>query len=195
MSFRFWKVMAASLAVLVLPATASAQRLSFSPAIADAVAASIAADGTQTAAPAPAFVYSDGYHTRAKIHRIGSIAMLPLLATQAVLGTSIYNHPTADKKTWHKRVAWGVGGLFAANSVTGTWNLIEGRKDPHGRKLRIAHGLLMLAADAGFVATAALRPTSTQPDFMGQKSTHRAIAFTSIGLATTGYLLMLFGHK
>ena len=79
--------------------------------------------------------------------------------------------------------------------MTGVTNLIQGRKDPNGRKLRIAHAVLMLASDAGFLATAIMRPDATQPDFKGQKSTHRAVALTSAGTATLGYLLMLFGHK
>lgn len=176
--------------VVIGAGAARAQQLNVAPAIAAAVA-----DAAQTAAPKPAFEYSDGYHTRAKIHKIGSIAMVPLLATQGFLGASIYSDPTPTKKDWHSRVAWGIGGLFAANTVTGTMNLIEARKDPEGRKLRVAHALLMLASDAGFLATAVMAPDSKQSDFAGQRSTHRAVAFTSIGLATTGYLLMLFGHK
>ena len=174
----------------IAPSMAAAQNIPIGPAVAAA-----AAEARQTPAPAPAFVYTDGYHARARVHKIGSVALVPLLATQGFLGASIYNDPTPDKKAWHRRVAWGIGGLFAVNSVTGAWNLIEARKDPTGRKLRVAHGLLMMAADAGFLTTAIMRPDATRPDFAGQRSTHRAIAFTSIGVATTGYLLMLFGHK
>jgi len=121
--------------------------------------------------------------------------MLPLLATQGLLGQSIYTTPTQTKRDWHRRVAWGIGGLFAVNTVTGTMNLIEARKDPTGRKLRIAHAVLMLAADAGFLATAATAPEAENGRVEGNRSTHRAIAFTSIGTASLGYLLMLFGHK
>jgi len=149
----------------------------------------------QTAAPPPAFVYSDGYRTRAKIHKIGSLAMVPLLTTQGLIGRSIFNEPTPGKREWHGRVAWGIGGLFAANTVTGAWNLIEGRKNPNGRKRRLAHGLLMMAADAGFLATALQRPDVTRPDYGGQRSRHRTLAFTSIGLATAGYAVMLFGNR
>lgn len=183
--------------VLAFSSVAAAQMQTAAPTnvmSAPAIAAA-AADAAQTAAPKPAFEYSDGYRTRAKIHKIGSIAMVPLLATQGFLGASIYKDPTPEKKDWHRRVAWGIGGLFAANTVTGAWNLIEGRKDPEKRKLRTIHGILMLAADAGFLATAAMRPDTSQPDFVGQKSTHRAVAFTSVGVATVGYALMLFGHR
>src|SRR6187401_1103659 len=35
-------------------------------------------------APAVAFEYSDAYHRRATIHRVGSIAMIPLFVTQGI---------------------------------------------------------------------------------------------------------------
>jgi len=46
------------------------------------------------------------------------------------------------------------------NSVTGVWNLWESRHQPAGRTRRTLHGLLMLAADAGFGATASMPPTN-----------------------------------
>lgn len=190
-----------SIAALVVlagfPARAYGQTLEMGPAIAAAAAEATRNDAiAQSAAPTPAFVYSDGYRTRAKIHKISSVTMVPLLATQGLLGRSLYNTPTQTKRDWHNRVAWGVGGLFAVNTVTGTMNLIEARKDPNGRKLRIAHAVLMLASDAGFLATAITAPESRPgTSFADAKSTHRAIAFTSVGTATLGYLLMLFGHK
>jgi hypothetical protein len=144
-----------------------------------------------TSPPPRAFEYSDGYHTRAKIHHIASFATLPLFVTQGILGESIYNNPTDAKRTAHKAVGVGIGGLFALNSTLGVWNLLEARKDPNFPKRRLVHGLLMLGSDAGFVATFA---TSPSPDYeRGNPAAHRALAFTSIGLATTGYLIMLFG--
>ena len=86
-----------------------------------------------------------------------------------------------------------MGGLFAVNTTTGVWNLIEARKDPNHRGRRLAHGLLMLGADVGFLATAALGPSSEHGFSQDSASTHRAVAFTSIGMATAGYLIMLFG--
>jgi hypothetical protein len=144
------------------------------------------------AAPPPrAFEYSDGYHTRAKIHHMASFATLPLFVTQGILGQSIYNDPTDGKRTAHKAVAVGIGGLFALNSTLGVWNLLEARKDPNFPKRRLVHGLLMLSSDAGFVATFATSPSADLE--RGNPAAHRALAFTSIGLATTGYLIMLFG--
>ena len=148
----------------------------------------------QTSAPPPvAFEYSDGYRLRARIHRISSFATLPLFGAEAVLGQSLYSNPTGGKKNAHLATAAGIGALFAVNTTTGVWNLIEARKDPSNRRRRLAHGLMMLAADAGFLATAALGPESEHGEVEGSRGAHRAVAFTSIGLASAGYLIMLFG--
>ena len=162
-------------------------------------------DQTQPAPATPrpkAFVYSDGYHTRAKIHRYASFASLPLFVTEAFLGQSLYSNPTETKKTAHLAVASGIGALFGINAVTGVWNLMEARKDPNGHTKRTIHGILMLAASGGFVATAATAPESEFGDHGtregggdgGSRSLHRGIAFTSIGLATASYLIMLFNR-
>jgi len=82
--------------------------------------------------------------------------------------------------------------------VTGVWNMWEARKDPAHRKLRLLHGVLMLAADGGFVATAAMTPDIKRfgpITLSNDASTHRALALTSIGIATGSYLLMLFGNR
>ena len=142
------------------------------------------------ARPPVAFEYSDAYQTRAKIHKIASFATLPLVVTEGILGQSLYSDPSSGKKDAHLVVAAGIGALFAVNTVTGTWNLIEARKDPNHRARRLAHGLLMLGADAGFVTTAALGPGDEDG---GSRSAHRAMAFTSIAMATAGYLIMLVG--
>jgi len=154
-----------------------------------------AADGQDSAAPPPrAIEYSDAYRTRAKIHKIASFTTLPLFVTEGFLGQSLYNDPTPGKKSAHLAVATGIGALFGINTVTGVWNLVEARNDPNHSGRRWVHGLLMLGADAGFVATAALGPSSEHGfESDGSRSTHRAVAFTSISLATAGYLVMLFG--
>ena len=52
----------------------------------------------------------------------------------------------------------------------------------------------MLGADAGFLATAATGPGGEEHFTTNDsRSTHRALAFTSISMATAGYLVMLFG--
>jgi hypothetical protein len=155
-----------------------------------------AADSSQGSAPPPvAFTYSDAYQTRAKIHKIASYATLPLFGAEAIVGQSLYSNPTSTKKSAHLAIATGMGVLFGVNTVTGVWNLVEARKDPSHRGTRLLHGILMLAADGGFLATAALGPSSEHggSNFANDRSTHRAVAFTSIGLATAGYLVMLLG--
>ena len=146
----------------------------------------------QSQAPPPPIEYSQAYKTRLKIHKVGSFAVLPLFATELLLGQSLYDHGgSGAKKGAHVAVGVGIGALFGINTVTGVWNLWEGRKDPNGRTRRVAHSLLMLAADAGFAATAALAPDSEHPGYADDRSAHRAVAITSIGLGTAGYLLML----
>jgi hypothetical protein len=160
----------------------------------------------EEAVPAPAaqqpaaFEYSDAYRVRARIHRIASMATLPLFVTELFLGQSLYDNPTDGKKSAHLAVATGIGALFGVNSITGVWNLSEARRDPNGRGRRLLHGMLMLAADAGFLATAALAPGDDSEEGRsggggGSRSTHRAVAFTSIGIASAGYVVMLFGGR
>ena len=160
-----------------------------------ATRAAPAKDATaQPSAPPPrAFEYSDGYRLRAKIHKISSLATIPLFATEAVIGQSLYSETTSAKKDAHLAVAAGIGALFVVNTTTGLWNLVEARKDPNHRRRRLLHGLLMLGADAGFLATAALGPESEHGVRDESAGAHRAVAFTSIGMASAGYLIMLFG--
>lgn len=157
------------------------------------VTAGAPAAGAQTPAPAAAFEYSDGYKTRAKIHRIASFATLPLFATEVVLGQMTYDDPSGGTKSAHVAIGATIGVLFGVNTVTGVWNLIEARKDPNGRSRRLLHGILMLAADAGFFATAAVAPDQEDANYADQRSTHRAVALTSIGIATLGYLVQIIG--
>ena len=147
-----------------------------------------------------AITYSDAYQLRAKIHKYGSFATLPLFATEFALGQSLYNNPSnADtKKGLHAAVGTGIVGLFGVNSVTGIWNMVEDRHNSEGHKLRLIHGLLMLTANAGFVATAATAPHAEGRRFPASPSNralHRDLALGSIGVGTIGYTLMLFRHK
>jgi len=135
-----------------------------------------------------AFEYSDAYQTRRKIHVYASIAMLPLFVTQYALGDSLYTNSTDSKRTAHAVVGSSIGVLFGLNTVTGVWNLWEGRKDPVRRTRRMTHGIMMLAADAGFVTTAMLAPGD---DGSGNRSAHRAVAITSMSIATASYVFML----
>jgi hypothetical protein len=149
---------------------------------------------------AAAVEHSDGYQTRAKIHKYASFATLPLFAAEVALGQSLYNGSgeSDSKRGAHAAIGAGIVGLFGVNTVTGAWNLFgEGRRDPEGRTLRLVHGLLMMAADVGFMATWAAAPGHEGDrggSFQSDKSTHRNLAIASISTGTAGYLLMLFGN-
>jgi hypothetical protein len=143
--------------------------------------------------------YSNAYYTRLKIHKYASFAMLPLFISQSIVGEKLYNGTASSStRSVHSALAAGVAVLFGVNTITGAWNLWEARKDPSGRTKRMLHGILMLTADAGFVATGALahgsnrRGTVTAP--ASNNATHRDVAFGSMGVATIGYLIMLFGR-
>ena len=150
---------------------------------------------------AAAVEHSDAYLRRARVHKIASVATLPLFAAEMALGQSIYNAtPVSNgKKSAHIAVGAGIMALFGVNTITGAWNLFgEDRQDPKGRGLRWVHAILMMAADAGFVATSATGPHGNRRvplTIPTGESTHRAIAFSSIGVGTTGYLLMLLGNR
>jgi hypothetical protein len=141
--------------------------------------------------------YSDAYRIRAKIHKIASFTMLPLFVGNYAVGQKLYNSTgeSGSTRSLHAALAGATGALFAVNTITGAWNLLEGRKDPNHRARRLAHGLLMMAADAGFLATAMLAPESEGRRGVdsGGRRTHRTVAITSMGIATVGYLIMLLG--
>ena len=161
---------------------------------------SVAAD-PQDARPV-AIEYSEGHETRAKIHKYASWAVLPLMATEWALGQKLYDDPNSinsSSRGVHGAVGAGLIGLFAVQSVTGVWNLLEEREAP-GNTKRWVHGLLMLGAEGGFIAAAAMAPGHSRNDlinFDAQRSTHRNVALVSIGVGTGGYLLMLLtgGNK
>jgi hypothetical protein len=172
---RFWTASAFALS-LVVPGRALAQEQP--------------ADPQETAARlAVAADYGDAYELRRKIHVYSSLATLPLFAAQYALGDKLYDGgASSGVRTAHTAVGIGIGGLFTANTVTGVWNLWEARKDQNGRKRRLIHGLTMLGADAGFVATGMLAPDGGR----GDRTLHRNVALTSIAVATGSYLYMLF---
>jgi hypothetical protein len=166
--------------------------------IADALAveaARLAADDAQGTRPV-AIDYSDAHQTRAKIHKYTSWATLPLMATEFVLGKKLYDDPnsvTSSSRGVHGAVGAGLIGLFGVQSVTGVWNLVESNQAP-GRTKRLVHGLLMLAAEGGFVAAAVTAPGHGRNDlvnFDASRATHRNIALVSFGVGTGGYLMML----
>jgi hypothetical protein len=147
---------------------------------------------------AAAIEHSDAYQTRAKIHKYASFATLPLFAAELALGQSL-DGSNDSKKGAHAVIGAGIVGLFGVNTVTGAWNMFgEGRQEPEGRTLRLVHGLLMMAADVGFLATTASAPSTgarSALTFETSRATHRNIAIASVGVGTAGYLMMLFGNR
>jgi hypothetical protein len=141
---------------------------------------------------------SEAYHVRLTIHYIASFATVPLFVAEYLLGNQLYRNPPGSQATRqaHRTVALGVGALFAVNTVTGVWNLWDSRRQPEGRLLRYLHSGLMLAADAGFVATGMVAPHgrrvfSATP---ANRSLHRALALSSMGTALVSYAIMLIGR-
>ena len=137
-----------------------------------------------------AIEYSDMYYTRLTIHKIGSYVMLPLFVGEYFTGDHLYKNPGTGGSTKgvHGAIAASMGVIFAVNTVTGVWNLAESRKDPAGRARRTVHGLIMLAADAGFLATAASAPGDDGD--LSSRNRHRTLAITSGSLALVGDLMM-----
>ena len=151
------------------------------------------ADTTRPARRRPkAIEYSDWYGRRLQIHKAASWATLPLFVGQYLTGETLITQGTASA-TWVKRVhpvlATGVLGLFATNTVTGVWNLWEGREDPKGRMWRMTHSILMLASDAGFAYVGQLSRTAKQSGSV--RVQHRSAALASAGVALVSYVMML----
>lgn len=160
---------------------------SMSPSIADTGVALSSATAEQRPT---AFVYSDGYNTRRKIHMVASYLTLPLFVFQAVAGQKLYNEGTSSAQSLHDAGMALTIGLFTANTVTGGWNFFEARKDPNGKTRRLVHSLMMFGADLGFVATAALAPDDDEGGSSGDKLLHRTVAISSMSLAAVSYIYM-----
>lgn len=137
--------------------------------------------------------YSDWYARRLMVHRIGSYVILPLFAGEYLLGDrlmSTTSEPAGWVKPAHVAVAASIGGVFAVNTVTGLWNAWDSRSDPAGRTRRLVHGALMLAADAGFVYTAAIAEDDDEGGGGDGQRRHRNAALASIGVSTIGTAMM-----
>jgi hypothetical protein len=197
---RWHLLLATALAVAPrLAAQAPADSASAGPRL-SALAVSFPTDTTLAAAADTgdrrprAIEYSDGYYTRLTIHRYASYAELPLFALEYGLGQRILNgqrtgdFASSGTRSAHKVVAGGLGVLFAVNTVTGVWNMIEARHDPAGRTRRDIHALSMLLADAGFLWTASLAGDARESQNGANR--HRNAAIASISVATASTLMM-----
>ncbi len=147
---------------------------------------------TQDAQARPQAVEHGGFHdARRKIHVIASYATIPLFVGEYLAGDKLYDgNGSSTAKSAHGAFTAGLAALFGVNTVTGVWNLVDERKEP-GHTRRLVHGLLMLAADAGFIATASLAPDDDDRGFSSDRSAHRNMAITSMGLAAASYIYML----
>jgi hypothetical protein len=140
---------------------------------------------------------SEGYALRLRIHRYASYATIPLFAAQSIAGNQMYQSGGRDPawaKSLHTVGAGGLAALFTVNTVTGVWNAWESRGVSEGRTVRLLHGALMLASDAGFAyAGAKLGPEATRS---GEKRReHRRMAMISMGTALAGYATMLVANR
>ena len=152
-----------------------------------------------------AIEYSDWYARRLLVHRYASYAMLPVFVGEYVYGQKLLNERTdafdgrRDRisdgdRSIHQVFAGAVATLFGVNTITGLWNLYDARHDPAGRKLRVAHTVIMLASDAGFAATGVLASRASEGG-LSDARTHRNVALVSMGVATVGTGMMwLFHH-
>jgi hypothetical protein len=158
----------------------------------DAAASAVDASVREQTPRPVAVEYSHAYEVRRKIHYYASFATIPLFVTQYILGDKLFDDDGGGStKSAHSAAAVGIEALFGINSVTGVWNLWEARKDPNGRAKRLTHGLLMLGADVGFVATGLLAPEEGDRD---GRNTHRNVAIGSMAVSTVSYLIMLIGR-
>lgn len=138
-----------------------------------------------------AFEYSDGYNMRRKIHMAASWATVPLFVAQYFVGQDLYQGTGGETaRSAHGALTASVAALFAVNTVTGVWNLWEGRKDPNGRTRRLVHGIVMLGVNAGFVAAGSMAPDDDEGGGGSDASAHRAVALTSMGVAVASYVYM-----
>jgi hypothetical protein len=143
-----------------------------------------------------AIEYSSAYSTFMTIHRVGSYLELPLFAAEYFVGEKLLrderNNPDGQSsiKGTHGAIATGLGVLFGVNTFTGVWGLVESRHEPAGRTRRWVHSILMLVADAGFLATGAAAESAR--DNPSGADHHRALAIGSIGVATVATAIMWF---
>lgn len=141
---------------------------------------------------------SGAYAVRLKIHQIGSFLEFPVFAAEIIVGQKLARDRDAGVRSSgslrnaHSALAGGLGVLFGVNTITGGWNLVESWKDPKGRTRRVIHSVAMLAADAGFLLTAANAPDDDRFESGRGSSvgTHRGWAISSSAIATAATLMM-----
>ena len=125
---------------------------------------------------------------------------LPLFAAEYYLGNKLLNEerdgtlpPHSSLLSVHSTVAGGLGVLFAVNTVTGVWNLIEARHTQQGKARRWIHSLSMLVADGGFFLTESAAGDAKKSDAGATR--HRNLAIASISVATASTVMMWLWKK
>lgn len=136
--------------------------------------------------------YSGFYQTRLKVHRALSYTIFPLFIGSYVTGEQILKHRNDPPKwatTLHKPIAITTGAVFAVNTVTGLWNLWDGRKNPVGQTKRTIHSLLFIAASAGFTyaGTGLAHDAKSHEDF---NHFHKTVAIASMGVSVLSWGMM-----
>ena len=163
-------------------------------AVALPVGAEVAIDTSRERHRIKAIEYSSSYTTRRTIHRVTSYAMIPLFIGAYVTGNQLIKHPN-DAPRWattlHQPIAIASGVVFAANTVTGVWNLWASRKDPNGQVKRTVHGLLFVAASAGLLYTGTALADDVK-DGTDPNRFHRTVALASMGVSAISWGMMIF---
>jgi hypothetical protein len=191
--------------LLQLATVTTLQGASFAPSALDQQPIGISAidDSVRKHGRPKAIEVSDSYALRLKIHRYGSYTMLPLFATQYVLGTKLLKEredivsgartePVNNTlRRAHLFTALGVGTLFLSNTTTGLWNLYDNRKNPEHRAIRNVHAMTMLLADAGFVITGRMGVNGKNGTVQDTRR-HHWVAVSSMSIATIGASMMWF---
>ncbi|MGE3614499.1 MAG: hypothetical protein AB7L66_01400 [Gemmatimonadales bacterium] len=142
---------------------------------------------------AQAIEYSETYATRVTVHRVLSYAMIPLFIGAGYTGFQLRNKGV-NAPQWtrdlHGPIAAGTAIVFGMNTLTGVWNLWEGRKDPEGRGKRLLHSAMFLAAGAGFTYVIAAGDniyTSGKGNHW-----HRDVALASMSVSLVSWSIMIF---
>jgi hypothetical protein len=141
----------------------------------------------------PLVEYSEVYGTRLGIHRVLSYAMIPLFIGSAYTGFQLRNK-REQAPQWtrdiHGPLAAGTAIVFGMNTLTGVWNLYEGRKDPTDRKKKLIHSALFLAAGVGFTYVTAAGDNIHES---GRSNVwHRNVALGSMGISLVSWSIMMF---
>jgi hypothetical protein len=162
----------------------------------------VAAVPSDTPPPAPrprvqAVEVSDWYARRLTLHRWFSYASYPVFAFQYAAGQQVWEKGSRAPE-WarrgHRIGAATLAGIFAVNTVTGAWNLVESRGVQEGRARRYVHAASMLLADAGFTWAGAV--LSEQAERSSEKRRmHRTVALTSIGISVASATAMLIMNR